>query len=161
MAFAPPTHKRTRAHMHTHTHTSMHTYHNPHPSLTCGGKFMGQLSLWSWALPSMTNLLFLLLKQTDFSDWQCQEDCFIGSFLGEGSWERVWNVRETEGTAHSLWPGMVSCMNRRKMAGILELPRSWLMKQTCAWSPFVKDFCLPFSRLSADLVCNNITVGDG
>lgn len=48
----------------------------------------------------MTNFLFLLLKQTDFSDWQCQEDCFFGSPLMVGGWERVLNLeRETAGTA--------------------------------------------------------------
>lgn len=47
----------------------------------------------------MTNFLFLLLKQTDFSDWQCQEDCFLGSLLVLEVWERVLNLeRETEGT---------------------------------------------------------------
>lgn len=47
----------------------------------------------------MTNFLFLLLKQTDFSDWQCQEDCFPGSLLIVRGWERVLNLqRETEGT---------------------------------------------------------------
>lgn len=35
-----------------------------------------------------------------FSDWQCQEDCFLGSLLMVGGWERVLNLeRETEGTA--------------------------------------------------------------
>lgn len=53
---------------------------------------MGQLPLWSWTLQSMTNFLFLLLKQTDFSDWQCQEDCFLGSLLMVGGWERALNL---------------------------------------------------------------------
>lgn len=53
---------------------------------------MGQLPLWSWTLQSMTNFLFLLLKQTDFSDWQCQEDCFLGSLLMVEGWERVLNL---------------------------------------------------------------------
>jgi hypothetical protein len=47
---------------------------------------MGQLLLWSWTLQSMTNFLFLLQKQTDFSDWQCQEDYFLEACrqLGKG-----------------------------------------------------------------------------
>lgn len=53
---------------------------------------MGQLPLWSWTLQSMTNFLFLLLKQTDFSDWQCQEDCFLGSLLMVGGWETALNL---------------------------------------------------------------------
>lgn len=61
---------------------------------------MGQLPLWSWTPQSMTNFLFLLLKQTDFSDWQCQEDCLLGSLLMVGGWERVLNLeRETKETA--------------------------------------------------------------
>lgn len=37
---------------------------------------------------------------TDFSDWQCQEDCFLGSLLMIGGWEKILNLgRETEGTA--------------------------------------------------------------
>lgn len=64
---------------------------------------MGQLSLWSWALQSMTNFLFLLLKQTDFPDWQYQEDSFLGSLLMVGGWEMVLNLeRETEGTARAM-----------------------------------------------------------
>lgn len=76
---------------------------------------MGQLPLWSWTLQSMTNSLFLLLKQTDFSDWQCQEDCFLGSLLMVGGWERVLNLeRETEGTPHAISLGMVYHLDWRR-----------------------------------------------
>lgn len=79
-----------------------------------GSKFMGQLPLWSWTLWSMTNFLFFLLRQTDFSDWQCQEDCFLGSLLMVGGWERVLNLeRETEGIACAVWLGMVSHLDWR------------------------------------------------
>lgn len=76
---------------------------------------MGQLPLWSWTLQSMTNFLFLLLKQTDFSDWQCQEACFLGSLLMVRGWERVLNLeRETEGTACAMPLGMVYHLDWRK-----------------------------------------------
>lgn len=76
---------------------------------------MDQLPLWSWTLQSMTNFLFLLLKQTDFSDWQCQEDCFLGSLLMVGGWERALNLeRETEGTAFAMLLGMVYHLNWRR-----------------------------------------------
>lgn len=64
----------------------------PHTVLAPRSRFMGQLSLWSWTVQSMTNFLFLLRKQTDFSDWQCQEDCFPGTLLMVGGWERVLNL---------------------------------------------------------------------
>lgn len=65
---------------------------------------MGQLPLWSWTLQPMTNFSFPLLKQTDFPDWQCQEDCFPGSSLMVGGWEMVLNLEnETEGTEPMLY----------------------------------------------------------
>lgn len=47
----------------------------------------------------MTNFLFLLLKQTDFSDWQCQEDCFLKPVNGRRLGKGFELERETEGTA--------------------------------------------------------------
>lgn len=71
-----------------------------------------------------------------------------------GGWEKVLNLeRGTEGTASSVWLGMVSQLDGGSMAGILGLPFSLTRETDLGLDSFYKKaFYLLFPRLSAGLV---------